>query len=138
MSSDFTPEQKRYLEGFNSGLQIARLGRGLGKASAAKPSGPDAEHLEAQDRVIAARAEMLRQTGDQGKAIAAQFSGIRGLHLLVGVLRDQPDPMIAPRRQPAMRAQVDRSVDRLRAVVKEIQGPDVECAARQIDPCRRR
>ena len=26
MSSDFTPEQKRYLEGFSSGLQIARLG----------------------------------------------------------------------------------------------------------------
>ena len=28
MSGDFTPEQKRYLEGFTSGLQIARAGRG--------------------------------------------------------------------------------------------------------------
>ncbi len=34
MSGDFSPEQKRYLEGFLSGLQIARAGRGLpgGKA----------------------------------------------------------------------------------------------------------
>ena len=54
MSSDFTPEQKRYLEGFTSGLQIARLGRGLGGGAApAKPSGPDAEHIEAQNRVLA-------------------------------------------------------------------------------------
>ena len=29
MSGDFSPEQKRYLEGFSSGLQIARAGRGL-------------------------------------------------------------------------------------------------------------
>ena len=28
MSGDFSPEQKRYLEGFTSGLQIARAGRG--------------------------------------------------------------------------------------------------------------
>jgi hypothetical protein len=29
---DFTDEQKRYLEGFTSGLQISRVGRGLGGA----------------------------------------------------------------------------------------------------------
>ncbi len=61
MSSDFTPEQKRYLEGFTSGLQIARLGRGIGKAAPAKPSGPDAEHIEAQDRVIAAGGKLADQ-----------------------------------------------------------------------------
>jgi hypothetical protein len=38
MSSDFTPEQKRYLEGFSSGLQIARLGRGA--TAPAKPGQP--------------------------------------------------------------------------------------------------
>ena len=36
MSSDFTPEQKRYLEGFSSGLQIARLGRGRDRAGQAE------------------------------------------------------------------------------------------------------
>ena len=61
MSSDFTPEQKRYLEGFTSGLQIARLGRGLGKAGPAKPSGPDAEHIEAQDRVTGAGGKLADQ-----------------------------------------------------------------------------
>jgi ferredoxin-nitrite reductase len=29
MSGDFLPEQKRYLEGFVSGLQIARAARGI-------------------------------------------------------------------------------------------------------------
>ncbi len=50
MSGDFSPEQKRYLEGFASGVQIARTGRG---AAPAKPSGPDAEHVAAQDKVLA-------------------------------------------------------------------------------------
>ena len=56
MSGDFSPEQKRYLEGFLSGLQIARAGRGLpgGKPPTEKPSGPDAVHVAAQDRVTAA------------------------------------------------------------------------------------
>jgi ferredoxin-nitrite reductase len=66
MSSDFTPEQKRYLEGFASGLQIARMGRGLLKpqpGAPGAPSGPDAEHTAAQDRVLAAG----RKLSDQEK-----------------------------------------------------------------------
>jgi ferredoxin-nitrite reductase len=59
MSSDFTPEQKRYLEGFSSGLQIARLGRG--PTAPAKLSGPDAEHIAAQDRVLAAGKKLSDQ-----------------------------------------------------------------------------
>ncbi|HYA06358.1 MAG TPA: NirA family protein [Xanthobacteraceae bacterium] len=64
MSGDFAPEQKRYLEGFAAGLQIARsahpasgplspspAGRGGG---AAEPVGPDAPALRAQDRVLKA------------------------------------------------------------------------------------
>ena len=63
MSSDFTPEQKRYLEGFTSGLQIARLGRerGGGAAAPSKPSEPDAEHIAAQDRVIAGGGKLSEQ-----------------------------------------------------------------------------
>ena len=30
LAVDFTDEQKRYLEGFTTGLQISRVGRGLG------------------------------------------------------------------------------------------------------------
>src|SRR5436305_7126321 len=55
LSVDFTDEQKRYLEGFTSGLQISRAGRALGGAgkSYAEPTGADAAHTKAQDRVIA-------------------------------------------------------------------------------------
>ncbi len=63
MSGDFSPEQKRYLEGFTSGLQIARAGRGLGggKPVAEVPSGPDAEHIAAQERTIAAGGKLNDQ-----------------------------------------------------------------------------
>src|SRR4051794_39619671 len=53
LSVDFTEEQKRYLEGFTTGLQISRVGRGLGSGNAGKantePTGPDAAHIKAQD-----------------------------------------------------------------------------------------
>jgi ferredoxin-nitrite reductase len=52
---DFNPEQRRYLEGFVSGLQSARAARGLGPLGGApgaggggEPVGPDAAHLKAQ------------------------------------------------------------------------------------------
>jgi ferredoxin-nitrite reductase len=71
MSGDFTPEQKRYLEGFVSGLQIARAARGLaggGLAAAAPPTeaaaefaGPEADHWRAQDRVIKAGGKLSDQ-----------------------------------------------------------------------------
>ena len=62
---DFTDEQKRYLEGFTTGLQISRVGRGLGGGATArtdaKPSGPDAAHFKAQDRVIASGKKLADQ-----------------------------------------------------------------------------
>jgi ferredoxin-nitrite reductase len=66
MSDDFTPEQKRYLEGFMSGMQSARTARGLGPLGggakpAAAPSGPDREHLEAQARQVAAGGKLAEQ-----------------------------------------------------------------------------
>ncbi|GJD80151.1 ferredoxin--nitrite reductase [Methylobacterium gregans] len=57
MAEDFNAEQKRYLEGFASGIAAARLtgglaiGQGTG-APAAEPTGPDAIHIKAQDRTI--------------------------------------------------------------------------------------
>jgi ferredoxin-nitrite reductase len=62
-TGDFAPEQKRYLEGFVAGVQIARAAKSVagspaptGDAAskpAAEPSGPDAAALRAQNRVLA-------------------------------------------------------------------------------------
>jgi ferredoxin-nitrite reductase len=61
-TGEFDLEQKRYLEGLMSGLQIARMARAAPASTgalAAAPApaeltGPDAEHLRAQDRFIKA------------------------------------------------------------------------------------
>ena len=67
--TDFSVEQKRYLEGFMSGLQVARVGRNAGLVGAApaagkanaEPIGPDAVHIKAQDDVIAAGKKLADQ-----------------------------------------------------------------------------
>jgi len=66
MSGDFDPEQKRYLEGFVTGLQIAKATRGNGAAqaapsTAADASGPDAAARRAQERVLAAGGKLSEQ-----------------------------------------------------------------------------
>jgi ferredoxin-nitrite reductase len=63
-TGDFEPEQRRYLEGFVAGLQIAKAAKGLAGSgapalgaagpAAAEPVGPDAAAVKAQDRVLAA------------------------------------------------------------------------------------
>jgi ferredoxin-nitrite reductase len=63
MSADFTADQKRYLEGFVTGVQALRastgapgFGRPAGGAIAAGPAapmGPDAIHIEAQNATVA-------------------------------------------------------------------------------------
>jgi ferredoxin-nitrite reductase len=63
--TDFSDEQKRYLEGFMSGLQVARVGRNIGVAGAsagsAEPTGPDAAHIKAQDKVTASGKKLADQ-----------------------------------------------------------------------------
>src|SRR5438477_12325090 len=65
LTVDFTDEQKRYLEGFTTGLQISRVGRGLGGANSGKanaePGGPEAAHIKAQDRVTASGKKLVDQ-----------------------------------------------------------------------------
>ena len=63
MSSDFTPEQKRYLEGFATGLNAARVarGKGPGGAAPAEVAAPDAIHIQAQDRILAAGGKLADQ-----------------------------------------------------------------------------
>ena len=58
MSGDFTPDQKRYLEGFVSGLSAARIARAGGGGG--EPTGPDAIHIKAQDRTVAAGGKLDR------------------------------------------------------------------------------
>src|SRR6516164_4021886 len=63
-TGDFEPEQKRYLEGFAAGLQIARTAKGLADPTAAlahtaaapepEAVGPEAAARKAQDRVLKA------------------------------------------------------------------------------------
>jgi ferredoxin-nitrite reductase len=59
-AQDFSEEQRRYLEGFVSGVQARRASQGLkplgteGGSAVATPGGPDKEHLEAMARFEAA------------------------------------------------------------------------------------
>jgi ferredoxin-nitrite reductase len=69
-STDFSDEQKRYLEGFASGINVGRAahqlsagrlpGAALPKATA-EPIGPDAVHIKAQDRVLEAGKKLADQ-----------------------------------------------------------------------------
>jgi hypothetical protein len=65
MSGDFDPEQKRYLEGFVAGLQIAARGGANAATNASgaqsEPSGPDADALRAQNRVLNAGGKLSDQ-----------------------------------------------------------------------------
>jgi ferredoxin-nitrite reductase len=67
MSTDFTPEQKRYLEGFAFGFQVMqRLVSPADKppataAAVAAPIGPDAPHIAAQDATVATGKKLADQ-----------------------------------------------------------------------------
>jgi ferredoxin-nitrite reductase len=60
MSSDFTPEQKRYLEGFAAGLAATALARAPASGPS-EPTGPDAIHLKAQNATIARGGKLADQ-----------------------------------------------------------------------------
>ncbi|HET9618469.1 MAG TPA: NirA family protein, partial [Pseudolabrys sp.] len=70
-AGDFEPEQKRYLEGFVAGLQIAKAAKSVAGAGAAagaaapaavsEPTGPDAAALKAQDLTIARGGKLADQ-----------------------------------------------------------------------------
>ncbi len=60
MSGDFSSDQKRYLEGFVSGIQAGKLAGGAPKP-AAEPSGPDAPHIKAQYETVARGGKLVDQ-----------------------------------------------------------------------------
>lgn len=67
MTADFSIEQKRYLEGFVSGVQAGRTAQGLkpigadGASAAPAPMGPDAAHMKAQDATRAKGRKLVDQ-----------------------------------------------------------------------------
>ena len=82
-SADFNDEQKRYLEGFMSGVQVGRAGRNAGLASGSsamaaeadsEPIGPDAAELKAQDQ-LSSRQQKARRPGK----IQARAASVRCL-----------------------------------------------------------
>jgi ferredoxin-nitrite reductase len=60
MSGDFSLDQKRYLEGFVSGLSASRVARANAPAKS-EPVGPDAIHIKSQDRTVAAGGKLADQ-----------------------------------------------------------------------------
>jgi ferredoxin-nitrite reductase len=66
-TGEFEPEQKRYLEGFVAGVQIAKAAKsvagavGGAPAAASEPVGPDAAALKAQDRVVTSGGKLADQ-----------------------------------------------------------------------------
>ncbi|NVO12440.1 MAG: NirA family protein [Rhodoplanes sp.] len=87
--SDFDAEQKRYLEGMAAGVAVMRSVGGAAGASAppAPPTGPDAIHIAAQDRVLAT-----------GKKLADQEKWKRAEHPLdaYGRMKREADTGKAP------------------------------------------
>jgi ferredoxin-nitrite reductase len=78
-AGDFEPEQKRYLEGFVAGVQIAKAARSVGGAAAAsaaaapEPTGPDAAALKAQNRVLASGGKLSDQEKVQTRAATLRY-----------------------------------------------------------------
>ncbi|GJD56819.1 NirA family protein [Methylobacterium dankookense] len=78
MAEDFNAEQRRYLEGFASGISAVRLTGGLaagGAASAppAEPTGPDAIHIKAQDKTVKDGGKLCDQ--EKWKRAESPFEG---------------------------------------------------------------
>ena len=63
--------------------------------------------------VHATRAEVPDKPGNQRQLLAGELGWKCRLDLLARVFRDEPDPVIAARRQAAMRADAQRCIDGL-------------------------
>lgn len=64
MSNDFSSEQKRYLEGMAAGMAVVKAVEGARASTVpalAPPSGPDAEHVIAQDKATAGGGKLVDQ-----------------------------------------------------------------------------
>ena len=109
---DFTDEQKRYLEGFVSGVQASRAAAGLrplGGVGATEPVGPDAAHLEAMARFEA-----------QGKKLVAEEKAKRDEHPFDAYAQAQGGSLSRP--VPERRRQLPLAIP-----WALLRGADAEC-----------
>jgi hypothetical protein len=96
-SGDFSSEQKRYLEGFVAGVQIAKAAKSVAgvptttgaAAPAPEPAGPDAAAFKAQNRVLAAGKKLSDQ--EKFKREQHPFDSYERLKEL-GARREYPKP----------------------------------------------
>jgi ferredoxin-nitrite reductase len=97
-AQDFSEEQRRYLEGFVSGVQARRAAQGLKplgtEGGAAQPAGPDREHLAAMARFEAA-----------GRKLAPEEKAKRDEH---------PFDAYARLRQESAKGQFPKGIDNFR------------------------
>lgn len=92
-NADFNAEQKRYLEGFASGIAATRMTGGLavgGSAAApSEPTGPDAIHIKAQDRTVKEGGKLADQ--EKWKRAENPFEGHNRL-IAEAATGKQPNP----------------------------------------------
>ena len=95
--TDFTAEQKRYLEGFATGASAVRAlagAPGSAPAGKAEPIGPDAIHLKAQDRIVAGGGKLNDQ--EKWKRAEHPFDGY-------GRLKADADAGVTPKPEDNFR-----------------------------------
>ncbi len=91
MSGDFTLDQKRYLEGFVSGAQVARVARAPGAAPAAEPTGPDAASLNAMARTEAEGRKLTPEEKAKREEMGLDAYGRMEAAAVEGVFPKGPD-----------------------------------------------
>ena len=126
----------------------------VGRAPAAAPRVQRAAHRDVErrrtgdagaDRRLGPRAQLesfrlkvMQQPSEQLQVVGvAELRPVVDFDALAGVVGNDHETAIRTRPDLAPRAQTDRGVNRLRAVMEQIERPDVERPAREIDPCRR-
>ncbi len=103
-------------------------GRRPGDAGAKRGIGP-------RPQLEPFRLEEVKQVAEQLQIVVGpQLRPVVHFDPDTGVFGDDRKPIVGPRTYRAVRPQADRDVQRLRAFVKEIERPDVESAAREVDP----
>ncbi len=99
----------------------------------ARDAGAD-RRLRPRVQLQRVRLKVVQETSEQPQfVVVAQLAPVRDVDAPSGVAGDDREAAPVSRLDHAPRAEADRRIDGLRAIVKEIQGPDIERATRQVD-----
>ena len=80
-------------------------------------------------------AEAMNEAAEERQCVVVSQLIERQVDRPIGVFRQQLDPLVGPRLDPGPGAEADGGVERLSAGMKEIERPDVDGAAGQINSC---